>query len=511
MFASSWPQAEGFNAWRAKSKIVVATLDPKTLKATSDFKPVSGLPPAASLHNPRAVLDDAGEMWLFFSESLLEQKCRIGVVQMDTETLAPKTDVVDLFPGFSELGMHPSQLQGPTNPAPYYDSDGRWGMLFRSAAGPGKARQLFHATALAPSGPWSTPHAVGGATDVEDPTVWMQGDCAHAVVRDIGGTVSGKSWPSLAGMGQDATGAWGAMQTPHLCNRSLPDISGDAVLYHRVERPHVLVTPERIILSLAVQPHPDTASTIQLFDWSAQTPYLEKGEAFQFNEPATVETIQSKRLSYLHKARLDSLDAEMARLRERNANGLVVEFGVALGGSGALMAGNMAPGLKFIGYDVFGQIPPPDENDSPRSHERYEIIDSGQSKGISGDSYYGYRDDLINDVKANFARLGAPVDGHRISLVKGLFRDTVDFPESTVIQLAHIDCDWYDPTLFCLNSVAPHIPKWGTIIIDDFDDWEGCRRATHEFLAANPDFRLREVQPHAIIRRFEAPKDRTAT
>ena len=49
-------------------------------------------------------------------------------------------------------------------------------------------------------------------------------------------------------------------------------------------------------------------------------------------------------------------------------------------------------------YDVFGMIPPPGERDGADVHQRYATIAAGASKGIGGETYYGYRDDLLAEV-----------------------------------------------------------------------------------------------------------------
>ena len=45
-------------------------------------------------------------------------------------------------------------------------------------------------------------------------------------------------------------------------------------------------------------------------------------------------------------------------------------------------------------YDVFGMIPPPGEHDGADVHERYAKIAAGDARGVGGETYYGYRDDL---------------------------------------------------------------------------------------------------------------------
>jgi asparagine synthase (glutamine-hydrolysing) len=161
-----------------------------------------------------------------------------------------------------------------------------------------------------------------------------------------------------------------------------------------------------------------------------------------------------------------------------------------------LLATRLGDGRRFHGYDVFGQIPPPGENDPPEVHERYAVITAGKSTGIGGDVYYGYRADLLEHVSATFERYGLAV-GERIQLHKGLFEDTLH-PEDA-IALAHIDSDWYDPVKLCLERIHPKLSPGGLIVLDDYFDWGGCRRATDEFLASRPDMDIVAAPDNVVL------------
>ena len=210
-------------------------------------------------------------------------------------------------------------------------------------------------------------------------------------------------------------------------------------------------------------------------------------------------SVKRQKLTYLSDAKL--LRLEQALREATAADGAFVEFGVALGGS-AIMIANVAAaaGQRFFGFDVFGLIPPPtSDKDDARSKDRYEVIANGQATGIGGDAYYGYRDDLYNDVIKAFQRNGLAVDGRTISLVKGLFEDTLPKTDTGRVAFCHIDCDWYDPVKFCLDQIAPRLAPQGLILLDDYHDYGGCLQATHEFLKANPDFELSDG-PNVIVR-----------
>lgn len=216
----------------------------------------------------------------------------------------------------------------------------------------------------------------------------------------------------------------------------------------------------------------------------------------------TAKKVKRERLTYLSNRKIRRLENELASLRTQPVAGEYMEFGVALGGSAILIAKEAKlAGQKFTGFDVFGMIPPPEsEKDDLRSKARYQTIVRGESKGIGGDDYYGYRKDLYGDVVRTFSRYGIVVDGVAVSLVKGLFEETWPTRESGPIAFVHIDCDWYDPVKYCLNATAAKVPRNGVIMLDDYRDYGGCRLATDEFLKSHHEFAL-EDGANAILRR----------
>lgn len=212
--------------------------------------------------------------------------------------------------------------------------------------------------------------------------------------------------------------------------------------------------------------------------------------------------VQAQRLTYLEPVKLLQMEDAMRVVQRERVIGDFIECGVALGGSAALLArGASDQGRCFDGYDVFGMIPPPTDKDPLEVHERYQTIVSGQSQGINGDDYYGYRPDLYEHVTAVLERFGAPV-GPRIRLHKGLFNDTLHPIEP--VALAHIDCDWYEPVKLCLERIYPHLAVGGRVVIDDYYDWDGARVATDELLSAHDDLTIETRRAHLIVRRVSA-------
>jgi asparagine synthase (glutamine-hydrolysing) len=229
---------------------------------------------------------------------------------------------------------------------------------------------------------------------------------------------------------------------------------------------------------------------------SLMDPKLAAADAAMFG------ALHAKGLTYLTPVRAAVLVDELARAAGAGAPGAVLEFGVAGGGSAVLLAQHARRlGRPFMGFDLFGQIPPPGPNDPPEAHQRHAEIRAGKSQGLNGAGYYGYETDLRGKVSALLASHGAPVDGTGVSLVQGLFEETVPSRLPGQVAFAHVDCDWYDPVKLCLAELAPRMAKGAVLVLDDYADWEGCRRAADEFLAANPAFRMTRRTPNAVIRR----------
>lgn len=213
----------------------------------------------------------------------------------------------------------------------------------------------------------------------------------------------------------------------------------------------------------------------------------------------TAQAVREARLTYLTPAKLHNLERCLERIEAEGVEGDCVEFGVALGGSAILIATLMGPARRFTGFDLFGTIPPPSARDAEESHARYQVIASGQSSGIGGDRYYGYEDDLYGKVEGHFRDFGLAVGGPRIALVKGLFEETVSFDEETKIAFAHIDCDWHDPVALCLEKTYERLSPGGIVILDDYNDYGGCRVATEAFLRRHGDMRLADDSCNAVL------------
>ena len=195
--------------------------------------------------------------------------------------------------------------------------------------------------------------------------------------------------------------------------------------------------------------------------------------------PPIITAVRKRRLTYLDEEALYDLHCLVSDIERGGRAGVLIEAGCALGGSAIVIAAAKSPERPFYVHDVFGMIPSPTERDGADAHERYAVIASGDSKGINGARYYGYEEGLYEKVQNHFRELGLPTQEHGVSLVQGLFQDTLVIHEP--VAMAHIDGDWYDSVMTCLERIEPHLVLGGIIVVDDYDDWSGCRKAVGEY------------------------------
>lgn len=193
-----------------------------------------------------------------------------------------------------------------------------------------------------------------------------------------------------------------------------------------------------------------------------------------------IVAIRAQNLTYLSVRKLAALAETIQHIEERQLPGLFVEAGCALGGSAILIAQVKRPERPFRVYDVFGMIPAPTAQDGADVQQRYAEIVQGESKGLGGERYYGYEADLYQRVQENLRRFGVDPARDHLSLIKGLLQETMAIEQP--VAFAHLDVDWYDPVYVALERLVPRLVVGGTIVLDDYHDWSGCRRAADLYL-----------------------------
>lgn len=204
-----------------------------------------------------------------------------------------------------------------------------------------------------------------------------------------------------------------------------------------------------------------------------------------------IAQVRQRNLTYLDPCALLDLARAARAVGQGRVPGAIIEAGCALGGSAVVLGYCKPRQAPLYLYDVFGMIPPPTEQDGADIHARYQEIKDGKSSGLGGERYYGYEPELLAKVQGNLEAFGLDLAGDQIQLVQGLFEETIsdDFP----VALAHVDCDWYQSVLTCLERLWPRLVPGGVLVLDDYYQWSGCCRAVGRFLAGLPRGSARRV------------------
>ncbi|MFX0199790.1 MAG: TylF/MycF/NovP-related O-methyltransferase [Candidatus Hodarchaeota archaeon] len=159
--------------------------------------------------------------------------------------------------------------------------------------------------------------------------------------------------------------------------------------------------------------------------------------------------------------RIHSLWMLVNDINIRKIGGDIVESGCSRGGSSAVLRAGMGSQRRLWIYDSFQGLPAPSTQDGGKKH------------------YVGECAASVKDVLEILTVTGASKEEFVIR--QGWFRDTFkqELPER--VALLHCDVDWSESVSLVLETFYPLIPKGGTIILDDFGHWEGCRIAFFEF------------------------------
>lgn len=198
-----------------------------------------------------------------------------------------------------------------------------------------------------------------------------------------------------------------------------------------------------------------------------------------------VKQVRDQKLTYLEPAALADIYERVKQVEENQLDGVILEAGCALGGSALVISFAKGKNRPFLIFDAFEMIPPPSESDGEDAHKRYEQISSGQATGIKGGTYYGYQDNLLDQVQETFKTFELPPDEYHVDFIQGYYENALHVDQP--IAFAHIDCDWYDSVITCLERIEPYLVSGGVMVIDDYNDWSGCKKAVDTYFAERGD------------------------
>lgn len=176
--------------------------------------------------------------------------------------------------------------------------------------------------------------------------------------------------------------------------------------------------------------------------------------------------------SMIGRARLLNIEQCLDHIREEDVPGDLVEAGVWRGGATILMRGYLAvyemQGRDVWVVDSFEGLPAP-------THP----ADQGHDFSYSQTPILAVS---LEEVRALFDRYG--LLDERVRFLKGWFKDTLPKAPIARIALLRLDGDLYESTRDAITPLYDKVVPGGFILVDDYGDFEPCRRAIDEFRAA---------------------------
>jgi hypothetical protein len=207
--------------------------------------------------------------------------------------------------------------------------------------------------------------------------------------------------------------------------------------------------------------------------------------------PVDIENL-IKSNSMLNDLRLINIIDCVNYLTKNNIKGDMAECGVWKGGGAAMIAYQLKTLNEFRAlhlFDAFDDICQPDANiDGDRAISDAGGIQNakGELKPISGvyDRFGGKGND---EAVFELITKGIGYPSNFVRMHKGWFQDTLPQVSNSIneIALLRLDGDWYASTKVCLDYLFEKVVKGGIIIIDDYDCYEGCKKAVDEYITNN--------------------------
>lgn len=154
--------------------------------------------------------------------------------------------------------------------------------------------------------------------------------------------------------------------------------------------------------------------------------------------------------------------------------GCIVECGTWRGGMSAGLISTGGPDREYFFFDSFNGLPPPDERDGAEAF--------AWARDTDGPRYFNNCTASLDEFMATIA--GENYKPGAIHVIKGDIDSTFSTTSTPPVAVLRVDVDWYRSTLQCLEKFWDNVVPGGLIILDDYYDWEGCRKAVHDFLSA---------------------------
>lgn len=168
---------------------------------------------------------------------------------------------------------------------------------------------------------------------------------------------------------------------------------------------------------------------------------------------------------------------------KNDIQGDFVECGVWRGGCALAMAmvlDDLGVDRKIYLFDTFEGMTEPTKYD-------LTFLNKGAFdtfKTLQKDKHNDWCYASIHDVKAQFRKLGLEKNAKFIQGdVLETLKKEINLPNK--ISLLRLDTDWYESTKLEMEKLYPKLVRNGVLLIDDYGDWQGCKKAIDEYFKEN--------------------------
>jgi predicted O-methyltransferase YrrM len=188
-----------------------------------------------------------------------------------------------------------------------------------------------------------------------------------------------------------------------------------------------------------------------------------RDRALSLSLSALAREVSKQHLTTLTPQKLLNLEQTFRTVDRQNVSGDVVECGVGLGGSAALLASLCGHSRRFVGYDSFREQP-------------------------------------LDRVATTLRMLGIDGDRDRVSLRHVRDDSSPSLESERHIALLHINCDW-PLAARSLDALGWRLSLGGMVVVDDRNEPSLCSAAVTKFLVRESGFSIVPGKGSTVLRR----------
>jgi hypothetical protein len=201
--------------------------------------------------------------------------------------------------------------------------------------------------------------------------------------------------------------------------------------------------------------------------------------------PELIETLEAVRpYTMTSQASIVSLCEAVEYVVSSEVGGPIVECGVWRGGSMmaiALTLLRLGADRDLYLFDTFAGMPRPSGADASIVQPDRPPLERWRRDQRESVNEWAYAP--LETVRDNVLQTGYPAA--RVHLVEGMVEQTIPEHAPDSIALLRLDTDWYASTRHELEHLYPRLVARGVLILDDYGQWAGHRKAVDEYPPAS--------------------------